>query len=316
MMGCSKSMIFTNSCTYKQLKLFIKKHIKISITITFLSFFVGLSALSFVLYSLDKILYWDEIVDLGEYSLSVRDWGEGEPTVIFEGGIDQPKHKYFLLSFFNSSITRTVAYDHAGVGNSTKSPNPRLLPYYVEELRRLMRKKDIHPPLILVGHSSGGHTIRYYTHLYPEEVAGLVFIDMPHEDWLNHIRKNWSEKENIRYFPFWYSENSKHRMSEKLKYEENCDLVRGITIPDHIPVLMFTGNNKPHFRKHETGMKEDMKLWAESQYSLIKHLDDAEHIIDWESGHYPFKEKPIMVISKINSFIKKIKNGTEGGGPQ
>ena len=82
-----------------------------------------------------------------------------------------------------------------------------------------MRRKNIHPPLILVGHSSGGHTIRYYTHLYPEEVAGLVFIDMPHEDWLNHIRENWSQEEINDYFPFWYPEtqNRDHRRNLIMK---------------------------------------------------------------------------------------------------
>ena len=253
-------------------------------------------------------MYWDDIIDIGESRISVRDWGKGEPTVIIEGGIEQPKHKYFLLSFFTSSITRTIAYDHAGVGNSSKSLNPRLLPYYVEELRKLMMKKNIQPPFIFVGHSSGGHTIRYYTHLYPEEVAGLVFIDMPHEDWLNYIRQNWSQEEIKKYFLFWYPVNPKKRKPEKINYEENCSLVRGLKTPNHIPVLMFTGNNKLHFRKHEAGMKEDMRIWAKLQYSLINHIDNAEHIVDWETGHYPFKNKPKMVISKINKFVKEIQD--------
>ena len=312
-------MIFKNSYTNNQQKLFIKKHIKILFTIKFLSCFVGLVAVSFVLFSLDRILYWDEIIDLGEYSLSVRDWGKGEPTVIIEGGLDQEKNKYFLLSFFTSSIARTIAYSHAGIGNSTKSPNPRVLPNYVEELRRLMRKKDINPPFIFVGHSSGGHIIRYYTHLYPSEVSGIVFIDVPHEDWFKHIRENWSKEEIIRYFKWWYPEDpdmTNMATVEKLKYEENCDLLKGKKIPANIPVLMFIGNNKPHFRNYEAGRKEDMKVWAEQQSSLVKHRDNAEVIIDWETGHYPFKDKPIMVVRNINKFIKEIKDRTEGGGVQ
>jgi pimeloyl-ACP methyl ester carboxylesterase len=281
-----------------------------------LSCLVGLVALSFVLFNLDKILYWEDTIDIGDSRISFRDWGKGEPIVIIEGGIDQPKHKYFLLSFFTSSITRTIAYDHAGVGNSSKSPNPRLLPHYVKELRKLMKKKNVHPPFILVGHSSGGHTIRYYTHLYPEEVAGLVFIDMPHEDWLNYIRENWSQEEIKKYLLFWYPLNPKKRKPEKLHYEMNCSLVRGLKLPIHIPVLMFTGNNKLHFRKHEAGIKEDMRSWAESQFSLIKHIDNAEQIVDWETGHYPFKDKPVMVISKINKFVKKIQEDIERNSPQ
>ena len=57
------------------------------------------------------------------------------------------------------------------------------------------------------------------------------------------------------------------------------------------------------------GMKEDMRYGPNLQYSLIKHLDNAEQIVDWETGHYPFKNKPIMVIRRINKFVKEIKDG-------
>lgn len=302
-------MLLKNSFTNKKQKFFIKKNKDILFTIKFLTCFVGLVAILFVLFNLDKILYWDEIVDFGEYSLSVRDWGKGSTAVIIEGGLAQEKDKYFLLSFFTSTITRTIAYDHAGIGFSTKSPNPRILPNYVEELRKLMRKKDINPPFIFVGHSSGGHIIRYYTHLYPSEVLGIIFIDVPHENWFKHIRENWTEEQIIRYFKWWYPEDPDMTdipTMEKLKYEVNCELIRGKIIPANIPVLMFIGNNKYHFRKDEAGMKADMKVWAEQQSSLVKNRGNAEVIIDWETGHYPFKDKPIMVVRKINLFIKKI----------
>jgi hypothetical protein len=310
-----ESLNFKKSLFKNQQNLFVKKHRKLVRTITFLSCFVGLVAVTIVISSLDKILYWDEIIDFGEYSISVRDWGKGEPTVIIEGGLAQEKDKYFLISFFCSAITRTIAYDHAGVGNSTKSPYPRLLPNYVEEFRRLIKKKDIRPPFIFVGHSSGGHIIRYYTHLYPSEVLGIVFIDVPHEDWFKHIRENWGKEEITKYFKWWYPENQDMdiRNMEKSKYEENCYLIRGKILPQNIPVLMFIGNNTFHFRKDEAGMKEDMKVWADQQSSIVKKNDNAEVIIDWETGHYPFKDKPLMIVRNINKFIKKIKNGTKAG---
>jgi len=266
----------------------------------------------FVVVNLEKILAWDEVEKFEDYSLSVRDWGNGEPTVIVEGGLDQAKHKYFLISFFTSIITRTITYDHSGIGRSTKNSNPRTLPYYVEELRNLIKKKGLHPPFILVGHSSGGHIIRYFTFLYPDEVAGLVFIDVPHEDWFEYIRQNWSDEEIRNYFKWWYPEHpdmNDTKTLEKLEYEENCDLLRGKTIPENIPVLMFTGNNVRHFRKDKEDRKKDMKAWAEMQHSLIKDLDDAKQIVDLETGHYPFKDKPVMVMREINKFIYRIKDG-------
>ncbi len=277
---------------------------------TILLFVFGLIAFLFTALNLDKFLRWDELIDLGDYRLSVRDWGHGEPTVIIEGGLDQAKHKYFLVSFFTSHIARTIAYDHAGIGESTNSPNPRTLPYYVEELRILTKKKKLQPPYILVGHSSGGHITRYFSYLYPDEVAGLIFIDVPHEDWFRYIRENWSREEIEDYFKWWYPVNpdlTDTATLEKLNYEENCNLLRGKKIPENIPVLMFTGNNVRHFRKHAEGSKDDMKAWADLQKSLIRDLDNAKQIIDLETGHYPFKDKPTMVVSEINRFIKGLK---------
>ena len=272
---------------------------------------VGLLSTAFTILNINKIIHWEETIDFGDYSLSVRDWGKGDPTVIIEGGLNQYKHKYFLISFFTSGITRTIAYDHAGVGDSTQNHDPRTLPNFVEELRILMKKKKLNPPYILIGHSSGGHIIRYYTYLYPEEVAGLIFIDSPPEDWFKYIRENWNKEVYQKYFKWWYPEDpdmSNIKIVERLQYESNCDLLRGKTIPETIPVLMFTGNNVRHFRKDEAGKKADMKAWAAMQYSLVKNLDDANQIVDPGIGHYPFKDKPVMVINEINGFVKKIKN--------
>jgi pimeloyl-ACP methyl ester carboxylesterase len=279
---------------------------------------IGFLSLVFTLFNFTKFLYWDESIDLGSYKLSVRDWGNGKPTVIVEGGLAQEKHKYLLLSFFTSFLTRTISYDHAGIGNSTKSTNERLLPHYVEELRSLIQKKNIHPPLIFVGHSFGGHIMRYYTHLFPEDVMGLVFIDAPHEDWFQYIRANWSDDQKKKYFKWWFPENpdlTDTEILERLKYEENCDLLRGVDIPANIPVLVFTANNIGHFRKSIIGQSQDMQEWARLQSLFIKNVVDAEQIIDPEIGHFPFRDKPIMLISKINQFIKEIKDGKRGRSP-
>jgi pimeloyl-ACP methyl ester carboxylesterase len=281
----------------------------------YLFLIIGFLSLFFTLNNFTKFLFWDESINLGTYSLSVRDWGNGKPTVIVEGGLAQEKHKYILLSFFTSFLTRTISYDHVGIGNSTKNINERILPYYVEELRSLMQKKNIHPPIIFVGHSFGGHIMRYYTHLFPEDVIGLIFIDAPHEDWFKYIRANWSEEEKNNYFKWWFPKNpdlKNTEILERLKYEENCDLVRGIEIPKNIPVLVFTANNIGHFRKSTTGQSQDMDEWARLQSLLIKNIADAEQIIDPEIGHFPFRDKPMMIIRKINKFIKEIKDGERG----
>lgn len=42
---------------------------------------------------------------------------------------------------------------------------------------------------MLVGHSFGGHIVRYFAHLYPAKVAGMVLIDPSVEYMDDEIRR-------------------------------------------------------------------------------------------------------------------------------
>lgn len=70
-----------------------------------------------------------------------------------------------------------VAYDRAGVGESEPDgvqPTPR---HVAQNLHALLSALGAPPPYVLVAHSLGGIFVRMYVELYPEEVAGLVYID-------------------------------------------------------------------------------------------------------------------------------------------
>lgn len=274
---------------------------------------VMISLISYVVISgvpVKALLRITDSVPMDNYNLAVRDYGEGKPTIIFESGLCVRKKSYYKLQTALSKNNRVISYDHAGVGESTYNNNPRTLPYYVQELKVLMQSKNLQPPYILIGHSLGGHIIRYYTHLYPDEVAGLVFLDHPHEDWFRYIRRTWSEEENTEYFKMWnYEITSPDQVCkrEANQYDNNNDLIRGRTIPKDMPVLMFTGKNLYHFRKHKDGIAEDTRAWRDMQSSLLHELTNSKQIIDEGFGHFPHLDMPELLLSEINQFIDNIK---------
>lgn len=256
----------------------------------------------------ERVLHVAETVPFDGYQLTVRDYGSGSPTVIIEAGLACDKDLYTQLQFDLAKETRVIVYDHPGIGESTPRDQPRTLPNYAQELQALITKKQLKPPFILVGHSLGGHIIRYYTNLYPEDVAGLVFIDHPHEDWFRHIRRTWVPAEQERYFKWWRPEGSTYKgtaLKELVTYEENCDLVRGIYPPSNIPVLMFTGSADMHYEP--AAMERDRKEWASLQASIIAGSTDKKHVIDWETGHVPHRQKPELFEREIRAFIVKIR---------
>jgi pimeloyl-ACP methyl ester carboxylesterase len=86
-----------------------------------------------------------------------------------------------------AAFTRVCAYDRAGIGGSDRGPEPRTGRRIVEELHTLLQRAQVEPPYILAGLSFGGHYLRLFASLYPDEVAGLVFVDCSHEEMGNRF---------------------------------------------------------------------------------------------------------------------------------
>jgi len=251
-------------------------------------------------------------VTFDNYNLHVIENGTGEPVVIFEGGLNCTTYSYDMLRIPVSKFTRTISYDHAGIGYSTESPDQRTLPVYVNELRRLLEKEMLPPPYILVGHSIGGFIVRYFAHLYPDEVAGLVFIDMPPDEWFNYIRTTHSP-EDVQTFnrifdpaiTVFYEGVAKKELE---MYEHNTELLKDIKIPPHISVRMLTSIRFDEFTKRNGYKPDDMAVWAQMQSEELKGVHDATQIITEKSGHYLQKTEPELIVDAVKELVEKYRN--------
>ena len=207
----------------------------------------------------------ERIVSFDDYDFRIKETGNGQPTVIIEAGLGSYLNHYDTLQSAFSEFTHVISYDRAGLGKSVKSPNPRTLPNYIDELKLLLEHEKIAPPYILVGHSLGGLIIRYYTHIYPDDIVGLVFIDSPHEDWFEYIKTTHSD-EDIEKFNNFFDPNlnqSKGVIKEEWEqYNQNCEIIKGNEIPQHIPVRMITSIQYGKDQKMFGYQPEVMKVFA------------------------------------------------------
>lgn len=122
-----------------------------------------------------------QFIDLGGYKLHMVESGNQGPTVILEAGLGLASLDWSLVQPEIAKFAHVVSYDRAGLGSSDESPNPRTSQMMVDELHALLKKANIPGPYILVGHSFGGMNILLYASQYPDEVAGLIFVDSVHE---------------------------------------------------------------------------------------------------------------------------------------
>jgi pimeloyl-ACP methyl ester carboxylesterase len=103
--------------------------------------------------------------------LNYQCFGEGSPTVLVEaGGGDQPTPSgtWNAVILGVQPATRICIYDRLPVKTVEDG---------AEHLHLLLTTVPVEGPYIVVAHSLGGWYARVFTHLYPDEVAGLILVD-------------------------------------------------------------------------------------------------------------------------------------------
>ncbi len=121
-----------------------------------------------------------ELYDVGGYRLHLNCLGQGSPTVVLESGLGRDSLDWSWVQPSLAQRTRVCSYDRAGSGWSDPGPLPRDSRSIAKELRTLIDRSGLEGPLLLVGHSAGGSHLQLFHHDYPEDVAGLVLVDVSH----------------------------------------------------------------------------------------------------------------------------------------
>ncbi|MBL1099590.1 alpha/beta fold hydrolase [Streptomyces coffeae] len=109
--------------------------------------------------------------------------GSGGPAVVFLPGASAVGLDYFGVQQEVSQFTTAVVYDRGGTGYSDPLPLPRTAAAVATELHELLRAQHIPAPYVLAAHSLGGAYAHRFAQLYPQDVAGLVWLDGLHRDW-------------------------------------------------------------------------------------------------------------------------------------
>ena len=124
------------------------------------------------------------LVDVGGYRLHLECVGAGSPTVVFEPGTFATRHGGRKVQYALSTETRVCSYDRPNnfvPVPSASDPRPDGVPStsqtFARELRTALATAGERGPYLLAGSSFGGLLISAYLAWYPDDVAGLVFLD-------------------------------------------------------------------------------------------------------------------------------------------
>jgi pimeloyl-ACP methyl ester carboxylesterase len=115
-----------------------------------------------------------------------RGKASASPTVILESGAFGSAADWDLVLDDLAKGGRACAYDRAGIGRSPARAGGPGVTAIAFELRRLLDQLGERRPVILVGHSNGALYVETFAALWPERVAGLVYVNGVNSDALDH----------------------------------------------------------------------------------------------------------------------------------
>lgn len=151
------------------------------------------------------------------------------------------------------------------------------------------------PPFLLVGHSLGGLYANLYARLYPNEVAGLVFLESSttKDISLNDYQAKAVKTIN-KMFKVFDSLSSHKQLSEVNFVEKTINLIHLTDTFPEIPVLVITGGQENRMMPEEARKKR-----LDNQLELLSLTRNGKHIVVEKSGHFRQLSELTIVIDSI-----------------
>ena len=130
----------------------------------------------------DKVYASLDFVNINGYKVEVYVTGiennqPDKPVIVFENGMADTYERWKTVINEVSKTNTVFAYNRPRIGESEDDNLPPTTEHIVNNLKEMLLEKGLKPPYLLVSHSFGGAYIRSFASYYPNDIAGLIFID-------------------------------------------------------------------------------------------------------------------------------------------
>ncbi|MDZ5610421.1 alpha/beta hydrolase [Bacillus pseudomycoides] len=277
-----------------------------------------------------------KIIEVNNHDMHIFTTGkrEDKPAIVMTAGsgTTTPYADFYPLYDKLEKENRVVVYERPGYGYSEQTEESRDIDTVVKELHALLIEYGEKPPFILVGHSMGALESIRYAQLYPNEIAGLVFIDGISPEYAQNFKMDIGMKvswhtmniaKNIGILRalslFGIMDNVfidipnlpkelqelkvsmvlKNTNNRNMKEELNWMSKNGKKIIENgnlgtLPVLQFSATNNGY------------ENWEKTQNELLKISSRTEQIIFPSTNHYIHHEQANEINEKIKSWMGEL----------
>ena len=247
----------------------------------------------------------------GEVTINTAMSGTGRPAIVFIPGLLEygagaagvGQKAWPSIHEDLAGLSTLFTYDPAGTGgspgrNDAFDYNDRIL-----HLRETLRKADVPPPYVLVGHSIGGWIARLYAHRFPDEVRGLVLVDATSEyqDEVHGQRLFGSDRETIATVAALARQHFKG-------YDQAIGALKGAPYLGNLPLAVIASDQTPCAEL--PGLSDaGCRTWNaihDSLQTVQKGLSGQLRLFSKPAGsnHHVFRQQPAAVREGIQSVLQ------------
>lgn len=253
------------------------------------------------------------MIDVGGYRLAVHMAGQGAPAVVLEMGLGAEAREYDAVAQQLARETWVIWYDHAGIGLSDAAlARVRTVADLARDLHTLLAAVQVPAPYVLVGHSLGGLTVRYFQHCYPGEVAALVLIDSAHEDQRERLLAALppaapGEHPAIAQARHGLSVlwNEPGANSEGIDNAANTELMHTCGGLGDLPLVVLSRGRPPTLSSSyppEVAMRRE-HVWQQMQRELAALSTASLHLHAEHSGHDVNHDEPQAIVAAVRQAV-------------
>ncbi len=246
-----------------------------------------------------------QLVDAGGHRLEMVLVGAGSPAVVFDAGMIGGMQNWAPVRDSVAQHAQTVIFERAGFGHSEIGPSPRTASQLSRELHTALGNAGIEFPIVLVGHSAGGMFSRVFAHLYPADVAGLVFVDSAMEA----VYEYMEDSDSVRWASYVEEVSSLYEpppgwFGQWVALPTSLDEAReSWPLPD-VPTVVLSALTPAGEWPIESD--RDMEVWEAAQREFAKRIPEAEHIVFPDAHHVSILQEPLLRRKIVEVWLRAV----------
>ena len=270
--------------------------------------------------------------------------GSGSPTIVLDAGLGNDSTIWANVQPALAKTTRVCAYDRAGFGLSQARPAPRDADRIAAELHGLLIQANVARPIVLMGHSIAGIYMRDYAARYPQDLAGLVFVDGSTPLQMDNPAFKAAGASGL---PPWYvpmlfraafivgvprlmgrcssHASGSNGQAAQIQAEDFCEMHANSSLSEarsmeqsgletvhsgpygDLPILVFSHDPDKSMSTENAAQKKVELVWSQMQEDIKKLSTRSRRIIAHDSGHYIQTERTDLIDKEVSLFIEQIR---------